>query len=102
MLVGGVGDMGGAGAGTAGQGEAGVRITGNDWIRAGEAGPEVRAKGAGLEGRDAKSSGSEVSDGDGDDRDVARLAVEEVWRSCSKYTQLATLVEDNNRLLSLY
>ena len=55
-------------------------MTGQGWVGAGGAGPEVGAEGAGLEGRDAKSSGSEVGEGNGaKDGDLARLTVEAGW-----------------------
>ena len=62
------------------------------WVGAGEARPKVRAEGAGLEGRDAEFSGSEVGEGGGDDV-VAGLAVNVGWvRSCTDvYTQSATI-----------
>ena len=50
-------------------------MNGQGWIRAGESGPEVGVEGAGPEGRDARSSWSEVGDGDDDDGDFYGLAV---------------------------
>ena len=67
MLDRGVGDTGGARAGTAGQGGARVRMTGHSWVGAGESGPEVGAEGAGPEGLNANLSGSKFGDGDGDE-----------------------------------
>ena len=47
------------------------------WVGSREARPEVGEEGAGPEGRDAEFSGSKVSDGDGDDGDLARISVKE-------------------------
>ena len=44
MLVGGVRDTGGSRSGTDRQGGAGVRMTGQGWVRDGEARPEVGQK----------------------------------------------------------
>ena len=95
--------MGGSGAGMSGQGRARVRTTGQGWVRDGEAGPEVRADGAGLEGRDAESSGTEVGDVDIDDL-VAGLAVKSGWVGyCTEvstlFAPLKSKVEKNSRTL---
>ena len=77
-LAKGVAAIGGVRGGTSKKGGDGVRITGKGWVGAGEAGPKVRAEGAGPEGRDAEFSGSEVGEGGGDDV-VAGLAVNVAW-----------------------
>ena len=58
-----------------GKGGAGVRMTGQGWVGDVESGLEFGAEGARPEGRDAKSSESEVVDGGGGDGDFAVLAI---------------------------
>ena len=72
------------------------------WVGAEEAGPEFGEEFSGPEGRGTESSRREVGDDDVDDGDVFGLAVKAGRGSCSKSTRLATLVEDNNKLLSFY
>ena len=64
-LVGGMTAIGGDRDSTPCQGGSGVSITGQGWVRSGEAVPEVMAKVAVPEGRDTKSSGSEIGVDDG-------------------------------------
>ena len=87
-LFGGVGDTKGSGSGTDRQGGAVVRMTGQGGVGDGEAGPDVRVEGSGPEGRDSKSSRSEVSDGDVDEFVGAGLAVEVGWGFL--YSKLST------------
>ena len=76
----------------ASKGGAGVSITGQDWARAGGAGPEVRAEGAGPEGGDLESSGSKVGDDYVDEEDLSGLSVEAGWGSCTVvFRRIATL-----------
>ena len=80
-------------------------MTGKGWVQAGYASTEVGEQGAGPEGRDTKSSGRKVSDGDSDEVVGARLSAETVWEvSCYKVsTRLGTiLVEEDNYLNYLY
>ena len=95
MLVVGVGDTGGAGASAAGQGEVGVRVTGWGWVGDEGARPEVGAKGAGLEGGDNVSLGSEVCEVGGaeDGGDLDRLAVKAGWRVCRFVSTLIATIE---------
>ena len=78
-------------------------MTGQGWVRAGEAGPEVGAEGAGQDGEDTKLSRSGISNDDDDEVLVVLLSVEVVWvGTCTKVsTQLATLESKVDFFLNL-
>ena len=77
-----------------GKGGGGVRVTGQGWFRYVGDGPEVWSEVSGLERGDAKSSRSEVGEGDGAKYggNLAGLVVKVKWGVCRFVsTLIATL-----------